>query len=420
MNTKTRNFIITVGSIIGLFIGFILGIVIKKTGWVIGLSTMPFFELIGKLWVILIILLVIPLITAYMINVILSMVNTKILGKLGAYSLWVHLIFIIVGVATSIIFSLSVLELIGDKLPTLVVNGKVIEESSKSIQSTTNVIEYLVSLGTSVQKILGKIVLYIIFGSIVLALLISIFFKSLSKKLIIISKLVSEKSMKWLQGYLLTLPIAVFVLIIPMASQTGYTVVGVVGSFLILICILLILCTGLIYVSVHFFGSESVSSFARAIIPSQIIAFSSRSSMSALPSLMQDAETKMGIPKTISAIILPFFVTLFRLNRVISSPFNYIFLFYVYQLHLDIPTFIYFTLTQIVISSGTPGIPSAGKLLTIPIYVAYGAPLEGIILIKVVDAIPDMFKTLLNVTEVMAVTTIVAKKAKWKFGENLI
>jgi len=54
------------------------------------------------------------------------------------------------------------------------------------------------------------------------------------------------------------------------------------------------------------------------------------------------------------------------------------------------------------------------------LYLAAGIPLEGYILLKAVDAIPDIFKTLLNVTEVMAVATIVAKKARWKFGENLL
>ena len=59
-------------------------------------------------------------------------------------------------------------------------------------------------------------------------------------------------------------------------------------------------------------------------------------------------------------------------------------------------------------------------MTSFPLYLAAGISLEGYILLKAVDAIPDIFKTLLNVTEVMAVTTIVAKKAKWELVVNLV
>ena len=45
---------------------------------------------------------------------------------------------------------------------------------------------------------------------------------------------------------------------------------------------------------------------------------------------------------------------------------------------------------------------------TLPFYLGAGIPLEGVVLLKAVDAIPDIFKTLLNVTADMTVATVVA------------
>ena len=54
------------------------------------------------------------------------------------------------------------------------------------------------------------------------------------------------------------------------------------------------------------------------------------------------------------------------------------------------------------------GIPlGGGGIRTLPAYLAAGVPIEALILFEAVEAIPDIFKTLLNVTGDMSVATIV-------------
>jgi Na+/H+-dicarboxylate symporter len=45
-----------------------------------------------------------------------------------------------------------------------------------------------------------------------------------------------------------------------------------------------------------------------------------------------------------------------------------------------------------------------------PPYIAAGIPVDGLILLEAVDAIPDIFKTILNVTSIMSVAAIVAPR----------
>jgi Na+/H+-dicarboxylate symporter len=44
-----------------------------------------------------------------------------------------------------------------------------------------------------------------------------------------------------------------------------------------------------------------------------------------------------------------------------------------------------------------------------PVFLALGVPLEMIVLTKAIDIIPDMFKTVLNVTESMTIASLVAR-----------
>ena len=54
--------------------------------------------------------------------------------------------------------------------------------------------------------------------------------------------------------------------------------------------------------------------------------------------------------------------------------------------------------------------------MTLPFYLAAGLPIQGIVLLNAVDSIPDVFKTLLNVTADMSVATIVARVAGYRLA----
>jgi Na+/H+-dicarboxylate symporter len=58
-----------------------------------------------------------------------------------------------------------------------------------------------------------------------------------------------------------------------------------------------------------------------------------------------------------------------------------------------------------------PGVPRGAFLMLTPLFLAIGLPAEGIGILIAVDAIPDLFATVLNVTGYMAATTIVARQA---------
>jgi hypothetical protein len=66
--------------------------------------------------------------------------------------------------------------------------------------------------------------------------------------------------------------------------------------------------------------------------------------------------------------------------------------------------------SSVVLNFSTPGIPSGGMLLQVPLYTSIGLPVEGIGILIALDTLPDMFKTLLNVTSDMMVAVMTTPK----------
>jgi proton glutamate symport protein len=110
--------------------------------------------------------------------------------------------------------------------------------------------------------------------------------------------------------------------------------------------------------------------------------------------------------------VLPLAVSTFKINTPVSELIGPVFLAHLYGIDLSFAQVLSMALMTIALSFSNPGIPSGG-LFTImaPIMMSVGLPLEGIALLIAVDAIPDLFATVANVTGDMAAATIVLPQA---------
>ncbi|MGH9368060.1 MAG: dicarboxylate/amino acid:cation symporter [Thermoanaerobaculia bacterium] len=208
-------------------------------------------------------------------------------------------------------------------------------------------------------------------------------------------------------------PIGVFVFTFRFALGTGGEAVGVLGAWVVIVSGLLLLCTVLLYPASAFLGRITVRSFARGVAPAQLVAVSTRSSIASLPALVEGARERLKLPDTAAAFVLPLSVSLFKLNPPISSTAKLIFLAHVYGIPLTTATLATFLLTVMVLSFSTVGLPSGGTTFrTLPAYLAAGLPIEGVVILEAVETIPDIFKTLLNVTADMSAATLLSRSSR--------
>jgi proton glutamate symport protein len=214
-------------------------------------------------------------------------------------------------------------------------------------------------------------------------------------------------------GWILKLiPLGVFALCLDFAFRAGVRVTGIIAYWIVLLSGLLILTTLLLYPLTAVFGRASIARFARAVAPAQLVAVSTRSSIASLPALVRGGQRHLALPPSATGLVLPLSVTAFKLNRGVSSIAQALFLAHVFGLPLDAPRLLSFFAIQILLSFSTAGIPSLGSIRSIPAYIAIGIPIEAIFILNAVDSIPDVFKTLLNVTGDMSAAAILSRRER--------
>src|SRR6185436_7462177 len=80
-----------------------------------------------------------------------------------------------------------------------------------------------------------------------------------------------------------------------------------------------------------------------------------------------------------------------------------------YGIDLTFAQMAVFAATSVAMSFSVPGIPSGGLFIIAPAFITAGLPIEGVGILIALDSIPDIFKTLVNVTGHMTSTVLLAR-----------
>jgi proton glutamate symport protein len=213
-------------------------------------------------------------------------------------------------------------------------------------------------------------------------------------------------------------PVGVFALTYPTALRAGAGAAGMLGAFIVLVSALLLLATLLLYPVTALFGRISMRRFARAVAPAQLVAVSTRSSIASLPALIEGGTEHLRLPVTATGFVLPLTVAVFKVNRTISSTAKLLFIAHLYDIPLSAQTIVAFLATVILLSFSSVGVPDGGTAFaTIPAYLAAGLPLEAVIVFEATTTIPDIFKTLLNVTGDMSAAAMLSRSRSGEVPE---
>ena len=206
-------------------------------------------------------------------------------------------------------------------------------------------------------------------------------------------------------------PLGVFALIYPTALQVGAAAAGVIVAFIVVPCIVMILFGLLLYPTTAVLGRTTMKTFARAAAPAQLVALTTRSSIVALPALIQGGRDVLGLPASALSFVLPFSVAIFKINRPISGVARLLIVAHVYGVPLTPLTIATYIVTIMVMSFATAGVP-ATPFNALPAYLAAGIPIEGFIISEAVDVVPDMIKTWINVTGDMSVAALLSRSRR--------
>jgi len=225
-------------------------------------------------------------------------------------------------------------------------------------------------------------------------------------------------AMMVLVGWVITLaPIGVFALSVSLAFRLGSGVIGAVGFYFVAHSALLIGAVLVVYLIVALFGRVPFARFVRAALPAQIIAATTRSSMAALPAMLTSGERTLGLPRSVTSFALPLAVSTFRLNGSVSWVVMALFAAKLYGVDIGTSAIAILAVTSVLMSFSVPGIPSGSLFIIAPFFAGVGIPPESVGVLIALDLIPDVFKTLCNVTGHLAAATLVARGEPVRAGD---
>jgi len=150
--------------------------------------------------------------------------------------------------------------------------------------------------------------------------------------------------------------------------------------------------------------------FTRAVSSSQALALSTQSSLACLPAMLR-ASGKLGVPVAASGIVLPMAVAVFRATGPAMNLAVAIYIAYWFGHELTPTQLTLGVLAAATTTIGAAGIPGQATFFAsiAPICLAMGLPIEPLALLVAVETLPDIMRTLGNVSMDVAATATVAR-----------
>lgn len=384
--------------LIAMILGTVIGIVFKNDAKII--------EPIGKIYVSLIKMLVVPLVVATIISSITSLEDPNKLKKVGVKTV----VWLLLTTAMACIIGIIVASIIepGAGMQfTKDANFK-----AREIPTITSVILEMIPSNPVSEMANGKIIPVIIF-SLLVGIAITIegarndemvkpvkdFFKSFSQIMFRITKIVLKIT-----------PYGVLGLMASVASNYGLNTLLSLGKVILAVYI----ACGLQILLVHgsllaFVVKVNPFKFFKKIYPAQVVAFTTRSSYGTLPVTLKSLTSRVKISENIASFVAPMGATMGMnacggLYPVIVA----IFVANIFNIPMTIYSYILLVVVTTIASIGTAGVPGTASIMATVVLSSMGLPIEGIAMVLGIDTILDMARTATNVTGASVVALLVA------------
>jgi len=372
-------------------------------------------EPIGGLWIAALQLTVVPLVVS---QVVVAVLSTERLGTLGARTLGLFAAMLVTAGLLTLLIAPPLVSLYRvDPATVAALRAGMTSPATLSAAVGTGVswndrLQGLIPASVS-QFLMGRNLLPVLLGAVAFALLAR---RAAGHRRALLQRAFQRLADATLQvvGWILWFaPFGVLALTFGLAQSAGGNALGLLTAFVLLMSGIALFFTALLYPVTVVFGGVSLRRFARAVAPAQLVAMSTRSSLASLPALVEGGRDGLGLTVAATGFVLPFAVATVKVSRIISATVMLLFLVHAFELPLGLDRLLLFSGTVLLLSFIVVGLPGRGpEADVLPAYLAAGVPLAGVMILEAVDVIPDIFKTVLNVTSDMSAAAILSPRSR--------
>lgn len=397
----------------GLLSGAALGITLTALEPGLAGDVAAVTQPIGGLWLNALQMTVVPLVAALVVLGVASTRDAAASGRTARRAIVIFLVLLCAGAAFATLFAPLQLSLL-PRDPELIASMNAAVGTPAAESAATGIAERIVNIipanaiaAAAASAMLPLVVFALFFGFA----LTRVEERRRAQAVDLVQTLadVMITIVKWV---LWAAPLGVFALAFTMCVTAGASVLSVLGWYILVQCTLYLAVMAGLYVVAVFAGGQRLRRFAAGILPAQVIAASTQSSLATLPAMVDSAENRLGASPAVTSLVLPMAVSLFRM----TSPVQYIgiscFIAWIYGVDLTATQLAVGAALAVVISLGSVGLPGQVSLMAMnmPVVQAMGLPVAPLGLMLAVETIPDAFATVGNVTGDLTANAVVDRK----------
>jgi Na+/H+-dicarboxylate symporter len=215
-------------------------------------------------------------------------------------------------------------------------------------------------------------------------------------------------------GWVLALaPIGVFALALSVAAQSGSAVIAALAHYIVLVSAMGFAVFLAAYALAVFAARLRFGEFARTLVPVQTVAFSTQSSLASLPAMLSACRS-LGVRQASADFVLPLAVALFRATSPGMNGAVVIYAAYLTGTEITAASLSAGLGVALLTTLGSVSLPGTISFVasTGPIALVMGVPIEPLALLVAVEMLPDIMRTVGNVTMDVAVTATVDRRSR--------
>lgn len=406
--------------LLALFLGILVGAILNHFPEYRTSIIDNFLTPLGKIFISLIKVIVIPLVVSMLILGVCNTGNSKNLGKIGLttiiYFEIVTTIAIVVGLLAANIFHP------GSGIDMASLHQTDISQYKQTTQEVGAASHTLVNTVLSIipsnifQSLTRGDMLPIIFFSVIFGLGLSQLANETKQPLIDVLTSISQTMFKVTNMIMRFAPFGVFGLMGATVATFGFSSLIPLAKLALLvyaaIFFFIIVVLGLI---ARYFGFN-IFKLIKILKNELILAYSTASSEAVLPRIMQKMEA-YGAPKSITSFVIPIGYSFNLDGSTLYQSIAAIFLAQLYGIELSITQQLILILTLMITSKGIAGVPGVSFVVLLATLGSVGIPLDGLAFIAGIDRILDMARTVVNVIG-NSLAALVISKISGQFDES--
>lgn len=404
--------------IIGMILGVVFGLIANEIG--LHRFTSNWIKPWGVIFVNLLKLIAVPLVFASLIKGVSSLSDISRLSRIGSKTILLYLFSTVLSVTIGLFLvnSFNPGDSFSEEKKTelrtkysskadMKINDARIVENNGPLQFVVDIVPSNIIDASSKNKNMLQVIFFALLFGISMIMLpdekvkyVKGFFEGINDIILQIVDLIMKLA-----------PYGVFALLSSLVVDFGGSIdlFVALGFYSLTVIIGLLLMIFVIYpIILRLFTNIQYLNFFKAIMPAQMLAFSTSSSAATLPVTMDRCENNLGVSKEVSSFVLPLGATINMDGTSLYQAVAAVFIAQAFGFDLDLTAQLTIVLTATLASIGAAAVPGAGMVMLVIVLSSVGIDPEGIALIFAVDRILDMLRTVVNVTGDATVATVIA------------